>query len=63
MKLLAWIVGVYLKITGQWIGLNDYRSMKADVCRLARVFHLDHHAVILDEDNGRACSECVTMFV
>jgi hypothetical protein len=32
--------------------------MAAEVRRLARVFHLNHHAVILDEDEGRPCSEC-----
>jgi hypothetical protein len=32
--------------------------MAAEVRRLAGVFHLNHHAVILDECDGRPCSEC-----
>ena len=58
LELASWIVKAFLKVRGSWIGQDDYRSMAAEVRRLAGVFHLNHHAVILDECDGRPCSEC-----
>jgi hypothetical protein len=58
LELTSWIVKGYLKVTGRWIGEDDYRSMAADVRRFARVFHLNHYAVILNEGDGKPCSAC-----
>jgi hypothetical protein len=60
---VSWVVKGYLKVTGKWIGQDEYRSMAAEVRRLARIFHLNHYAVILDESDGKPCSECGDMSV
>jgi hypothetical protein len=58
LLMVSWVIKTYLKITGQWIAQDEYRSVAAEVRRLTGIFHLKHHAVILDEGDARHCSEC-----
>jgi hypothetical protein len=67
LKLIAGLVAaffllpreIYLRITGQWIGPDEHTKRRAvQIRELAQAAHLNHHPVILDEDNPRQCSAC-----